>query len=296
MKGILAGSPVFIQLLALLTGILTGAVLAGCVSLILNMIFPCNSSGSIRMLQAVLFFSQIAMFLLPALFTACLCSEHPRKFLYIQGFPEGRLLLWTVSATFLISPAISVVSYWNMQMQLPEALAPLEAWMREMEESSAEALNLLINGEGWMHLAANIVVIAVLASVTEEFIFRGALFSILRKSIRNPHVTIWLIAVIFSAIHFQFFGFLPRMLLGAYLGYLLYWTKNIWIPVTAHFLYNATAVVAMSNDSLKENPLFAEEITSGDAGWLSVTAVVCLVFFAGCVRMIYRSKSEAENH
>ena len=147
-----------------------------------------------------------------------------------------------------------------------------------------------------MRLAVNIVVIAVLASVTEEFIFRGALFSILRKSIRNPHVTIWLIAVIFSAIHFQFFGFLPRMLLGAYLGYLLYWTKNIWIPVTAHFLHNATAVVAMSNDSLKEKPLFAEEIAPGDVGWLSMTAVVCLVFFAGCLRMIYRTKNEYENH
>src|SRR5690606_26747624 len=92
-------------------------------------------------------------------------------------------------------------------------------------------------------LLLNIFVMALLPAIAEEFYFRGTLLHILNRVFRNDHLSVWLVAIIFSAIHLQFYGFFPRVLLGAFFGYMLIWTKNIWIPAFAHFVNNATVTV-----------------------------------------------------
>ena len=94
----------------------------------------------------------------------------------------------------------------------------------------------------------------------EEFLFRGALQRVIGKWTSNPHTIIWVAAILFSAFHLQFYGFLPRMILGAYFGYLLYWSKSIWIPVFAHFVNNAFAVIGMSDSRLKDNEFITGDI------------------------------------
>jgi membrane protease YdiL (CAAX protease family) len=286
MKGLFANRSLFVQLSVLIAGSLAGSVMAACLSLI----FAGPDGESVWKLQFTQFQASICMFLLPALFTAWLCSEHPGKFLSLGGFPDIRLLGVVALATFLISPSISLTTYANMQMRLPDFLAPVEAWMKTSEELAAALIEKMISAKGLAPFLVNLVVIAVMAGLTEEFIFRGVLFSIFRRKIRNPHVVIWLVAVLFSAIHCQFYGFIPRMLLGAYLGYLLYWTKNLWVPVFAHFLNNAVAMTGMSTASLKENAFFTEQLAPGDLGWFSVVAAISLALFAGCMWQIYKSK------
>jgi membrane protease YdiL (CAAX protease family) len=242
------------------------------------------SVGMLRLAQLV---SSVLVFLLPSLFTAWLCSERPGEFLHLRGWPKIRLLGQVALSVVLISPTISLSSDLNMQLQLPDFMAPLEARMREMEDRAAEFIGQMTDEKGLSALLANLTVMALFAAVTEEFLFRGALFALLRKVIRNPHAAIWLTAVIFSAIHLQFYGFLPRLLLGAYLGYLLHWTKNLWIPVFAHFLNNATVVVVQSNDTLRENPCLTEPLAPDDRGWFSALAAVTFLLFAGCMWRIY---------
>jgi membrane protease YdiL (CAAX protease family) len=92
-------------------------------------------------------------------------------------------------------------------------------------------------------------VVAVLAGVSEELLFRGVLQNIILKTTKNPHLAIWFTAFTFSFIHFQFYGFVPRMLLGALFGYLYFWTKSLWIPMFAHIVNNGfTLIMAYMND------------------------------------------------
>ncbi|MDR3261544.1 MAG: CPBP family intramembrane metalloprotease [Tannerella sp.] len=294
MKGLFANRSLFFQLGVMLAGLLIGA-LSG--SLILSVIYRIAGVSfsdvlhePVWTIQVTQLLSSVFTFLLPAWFTAWFCSERPKEFLYLRGFPGIRLLFLLTLATLLISPTISLTGYFNSQMRLPDFMAPLEAWMKDSEDLAAGIIERMVSGKGPLSFILNLIVVAVAAGVTEEFLFRGALFSIFRKKIRNPQVVIWSVAVLFSAIHCQFYGFIPRMLLGAYLGYLLYWTKTIWAPVFAHFLNNAGALTGMSNDSLKENAFFTEELAPGDIGWFSVVAGISLLFFIGCMTVIYQSE------
>ena len=220
--------------------------------------------------------------------TAWLCDEHPLAFLAWKRTTDLRLFAWVAAATFFVSPTVSLTGYLNMQLQLPDCMAALEELMRNAEEKADELITLMLQQKGIVSLAVNLLVIAVAAGVCEEVFFRGTLLSIIRRKIRNPHVAIWVVALIFSTIHLQFYGFIPRLLLGALLGYLRYWTKNIWYPIFAHFLYNAVAVIGMSSISLKDNAFFVKELNVNDLGWFSSVALITLTVCIGCLYAIYR--------
>jgi membrane protease YdiL (CAAX protease family) len=291
MKGIFAGRSALFHFGVLMMLVLIGFSVASIVSFVLGVAFKTAAgmgTDSVAYMQCAQLLASVFVLLLPAMATAWLCSERPATFLGLKRIRDVRLPVWIVAATLSISPAISLISYFNMQMQLPEYMAPLERLMREMEDSAMEMVAKMLQKEGFGQFLVNLTVIAVAAGICEEFLFRGAILNIFMRKFRNPHTAIWTVAVIFSVIHFQFYGFVPRVLLGAFLGYLLYWTKSIWAPVFAHFLYNAVAVTGMSNNVLKDNAFFAEELPADDLGWFSVVAVVTLIVFFGCMRAIYR--------
>ncbi len=126
----------------------------------------------------------------------------------------------------------------NESMKLPESMATLEKAIRDLEDQLKALTKILTSFETPTYFLVSIVVVAVLPAIGEELIFRGLLQNIFRQIFRNYHVAIWVAAFIFSAIHFQFYGFLPRMLLGALFGYLYVWSGNILLPMLAHFLNN----------------------------------------------------------
>ena len=234
-------------------------------------------------IQSAQFFAAVFTFLLPAVITAWLCSNQSKAYLSIRAFPDMRLLAVVCLATLLLSPTVSITGYFNSKIHLPESMATIEEWIKSAEEVAEALVRKMIATKGAVAFIINLFVIAVVAGVTEEFLFRGALLHIIRQKIKNHHIAIWIVAILFSAIHLQFYGFVPRMLLGAYLGYLVYWTKNIWVPIFAHFFYNAFAFIGMSSDSLKDNAIFSDEIAPEDIQWLSITACICLIVFFYCL-------------
>lgn len=250
LKGIYAGKPAIFQLTVLLLLILAGAVFSSLIVMgFFYMIYGLHAditqySDMMRLLQLI---SALGTFLFPALALAWLCSYNPKEYLSIGKMPKGHILLLTFLSIFLITPSISLTGILNKQMELPSFMEPIENWMRLQEETAEQLTLKLLAGRGIITLFFNLIVIAVAAGITEEFLFRGALQRIIGKWTYNHHIIIWSAAIIFSTFHMQFFGFLPRMLLGAYFGYLLYWTRNIWIPVFAHFVNNAIAVISMSD-------------------------------------------------
>lgn len=132
----------------------------------------------------------------------------------------------------------ALVIEWNQGIVFPESLKSIEKWMKASEDERGELTKLLTDFKTPSQLVVALIVVAVLASVSEELLFRGVLQNITLRAFGNSHFAIWFAAIIFSAIHMQFYGFFPRMLLGALFGYLYYWTKNIWIPIFAHFINN----------------------------------------------------------
>jgi membrane protease YdiL (CAAX protease family) len=133
-------------------------------------------------------------------------------------------------------PLIQLLYFLNRQLPLPETLTQMEASAENMLRAV-----LTMNSPG--ELLLNLLVVAILPAVGEELIFRGLLQKRLERYFKNGQWAIWITALIFSAIHLQFEGFLPRMFLGAVLGYLFYWSKNLWVPIFAHFVFNGMQVV-----------------------------------------------------
>lgn len=292
LKGIYAGKPALFQLLLLLVSLLLGSIFSSLIGT--GIFFMLHGTagnimhypGMMRMMQLI---SAIGTFLFPALAVAWLCSPDPEAYLCIKRKTDTKILLLVLASMILMSPTVTLTALLNKQMVLPSFMAPVEAWMQTQEALAEQLTNTLLAGDGLLTFLSNLVVMALMAGITEEFLFRGALQRIIGQWTANHHIVIWSAAILFSAFHLQFYGFLPRMLLGAYFGYLLYWSRNIWIPVFAHFANNAFAVIGMSDNRLKENEFITGDISNANLLPYSALAVITLLLFIVCVQRIRKT-------
>lgn len=182
----------------------------------------------------------VATFLLPALAGAYLWSNTPMQWLHLNKKPSWQEALAAVVVMLLAIPGINLLSAWNQQMVLPEWMSGIEQWMRMQEDAAAQLTEQFLQVNTVGGLLVNIGLMALLPAVGEELTFRGVVQGMFT---RNKHVAIWAAAAIFSFVHMQFYGFLPRMLLGAMFGYMLWWTGSLWAPMLMHFVNNCAAVV-----------------------------------------------------
>lgn len=134
--------------------------------------------------------------------------------------------------------AISPITEWNMNFQFPEFMSEFGNWARVQEDKLMEMTKVLTNFDSPSKFILGLFVVAILPGIGEELVFRGLIQNELWRGSKNIHVAIWVSAFLFSAIHIQFFGFVPRLLLGALFGYLYYWSGNLLIPMVAHFFHN----------------------------------------------------------
>ncbi|WP_342082925.1 CPBP family intramembrane glutamic endopeptidase [Dyadobacter sp. OTU695] len=155
--------------------------------------------------------------------------------------------IWVLAFVLVLAfiPVNSKFIEWNAAMDLPDALSGLEKWMRDKEDQLSVMTEFLTSYKSFGQLLIALFVVTLLPALGEEMLFRGVIQTKLFQELRNIHVAIWLSAAIFSAIHFQFYGFLPRMMLGALFGYLYYWTGNLWVAILAHFVNNGFVLVMM---------------------------------------------------
>ncbi len=152
-----------------------------------------------------------------------------------------QVLLITLFAVAAI-PVITFLGEVNSLIQFPQSLSSLEALLKKMEEANTQVLEKILNTSSYGRLGINLFVIAVIPAITEEIMFRGWLQRILNKSV-NTHTAVWISAIVFSAIHMEFYGFIPRMILGAGIGYLYATTGSLWSAILAHFINNAVAII-----------------------------------------------------
>lgn len=233
-------------------------------------VLPINHQaiGSLKWFQ---FVQTLATFFVPPLIVAWLCSDNPKRWLQFDTAPKWWMFVGAILVMIMALPGINLLADWNSRMSLPDWLKPLEDLMRQQEEAAQALTERFLQGKGIGMLLINAGLLALLPAAAEELTFRG----MLQKLIPNKHVAIWVVAIIFSAIHFQFYGFVPRMLLGAMFGYMLVWTGSLWIPMTMHFVNNAVTVVAywvIYNNNL--NPNSVETFGTGETLWLGIVSLV----------------------
>ncbi|MDD2438207.1 MAG: CPBP family intramembrane metalloprotease [Massilibacteroides sp.] len=293
-KALFSNKSGLFQLWILLFLMMAGVILASLLTILLGFTdgnLTSQDPGVLRLIQST---SVFCSFLFPTLGLAWLCSYSPADYLSLNRLPSSQIFIAVTLALFLLSPLINLTALLNQQIVLPSWMHSLESWMQAKEQEMETIVQLLIREPGIGALFSNLLVIALLAALTEEFLFRGAIQRILEKWTNNHHLVIWIAAILFSAIHLQFYGFIPRLLLGAYFGYLLYWSKSIWLPVFAHFLNNAVAVLAERDQQLSQNEFISGDIQADHLfGYSTLTLIACVLFYF--LNKQIRAKAVKEN-
>ena len=176
--------------------------------------------------------------------------------------PALNIWLLTFTLVLIFIPLNSQFIEWNSQMTFPESLSPIEKWMRAKEDQLAILTAFLTKYDTIGQLLIALFVVVLLPAFGEEMLFRGIIQRKFTEQWNNPHLAIWLSAAIFSAIHFQFYGFIPRMFLGALFGYLYYWSGSLWVACFAHFVNNGFVLIMMYLHNIKILDINLEETKS----------------------------------
>jgi uncharacterized protein len=200
-----------------------------------------DSIPALYLLQIVT--TTIPIFAAPVVFAAWVMRK-PEEYLKIKRSFSPILLVIAFFIMMVSTPLIEVLSNINQKMVLPDGLKGIEDWMKQSEESAKQVTSAILNMRTAWDCIKNVFLVGFLTAVAEEFLFRGGMQSILAKWTKNQHTAIWITAAIFSAFHLEFYGFLPRLLLGAMFGYFVAYSGSIWPAVWGHFLNNSTAVIA----------------------------------------------------
>ncbi len=201
--------------------------------------------------------------------------------------PAFWLILLSGLLIVIIMPANSAVISWNATLDFPAFMDGFERWARQQEDQLAEIMKLITQFNSVGDLLIGLVVFALIPAIGEELVFRGITQRQFYRWLGNPHVAIWLAAIIFGAIHVQFFGFVPRVLLGALFGYLYFWSGRIVVPIVAHFVNNGFTVVMLY---LHQTRTIDADIESTEAMPL-YTILLSLVLSVAVIYYLYQQFS-----
>jgi uncharacterized protein len=231
---------------------------------------------NINLLKYMQIVQSIGLFIVPPIILGYLFSTNPMRYYGFNKKPALSSIGYVVLIVLLAIPIVNFLAFVNSKMHFPEFLKHIEVWMQTME-ANAEIITkkFLTVHNGW-DLLINILMIAIIPAFGEELIFIVLFQRIFTDQFKNVHVAVLLSAFIFSAIHFQFYGFLPRFALGVTFGYLYCWSGTIWLPVLAHFINNLGAVIFYL--IIGNNELTEQKFEDFGTGGFSLLAVVFASF------------------
>jgi len=219
--------------------------------------------------RLLLLFQHLGFFIVPSLVFLYVSTKNPKAFILLNRRVNLRNLLIVVGILLFFTPSVNLLISLNESMHLPEILSGIEANMRSMEDAATRLTEALVVMETPMDLFYMTLLVALLPAIGEELMFRGIIQRLFSQQFYSYHAGIWISAFLFSAMHFQFFGFFPRMFLGAVLGYLLVYSGNIIYPMIGHFINNFGSLLIAY---LIQHNMISESIDSigADNEWLYI--------------------------
>jgi membrane protease YdiL (CAAX protease family) len=236
-----------------------------------------TDANSLRLLQSISAFFTMA---LPSFIFARLLNRNPFGYIGFNNAISGKQVFIIVGIVFTGLILSGALGQANERIPLPKAA---QEYFNDLENKYNNLILVIANMKSVKDYIISLVVIALLPAIFEEMLFRGALQPVMINLIRNPFLGILITSILFSAIHASYYGFLPRLALGLIIGYVFYFSRNLWLSSITHFLYNAvgiTQVYALSKhgpltqDAMKDNlfPLYFGLLAAG-------TLYVIFIFF-----------------
>jgi membrane protease YdiL (CAAX protease family) len=234
----------------------------------------------------------LGLFVVPSLLFAFLIHKKGNN--YLKWNVGSNLILFLIVPLLMLAsqPIINLSAEINKHLQLPEFLKSLEIWMQRSENNAEVITKAFLAGSDISTYLYNLFLIAVIPAIGEELMFRGVFQRILNDWKKNIHIAIWISAILFSAMHMQFYGFLPRMLMGALFGYIFYWSGSLWIPILAHFINNALAVSLHLLMNRGYNFDYLEEIGTGNNALFFVACSAVIIILLLLQFYFLRKKDE----
>ena len=239
--------------------------------------------------------SQFGIFLVPVFLFAFLDGRNISRYLSINNKPAFKTMIFAAIAILSATPLINYLGELNQHMKLPESMAGIEHWMKDSEDKAAKLTDVFLNVKSPDAFLINLLMIGIIPAIGEEFMCRGVLQKLFHQWTKNIHFAVIFSAFLFSAMHMQFYGFVPRFLMGVMMGYLFVWSGSLWVPVLVHFTNNAVAVLmsylvnlGIANDSY-------DTIGTGNSQFVFV--LISLIVSGVLIFLIYKlEKKKKMNH
>ena len=283
----------FERLFILLALIIIGLILGTVIGLAYVFITKSNPQdlNSLRFMQIS---SQLFTFVFPPIAYAFLVKEKPVNAL---GLKNAKILWFLIGTAmiFAIMPLNSILAEWNAGLKLPESLSALEQMMKDMQESASAMIEKFVSVDTIGGLILNLFMIAGLAALGEELLFRSIIQTSLIKICKNAHVGILIASAIFSFIHLEFYGFVPRLILGMLLGYMFYFSGSIWVPMLMHFLNNGTVVLIYFLNNKGITNIDVDTFGQTSIPILIVSIVVMIALFLFSIKYSDKERTIAGN-
>lgn len=280
---------IFLLAALLVFGLIIGSVL--------GVIFPIVTGSDIMGLNSLRFMqisSQIFTFVLPPIVYALLIKENPFKSL---GFNKTTItwLFLGVTMMYAILPLNSVFAEWNANIKFPDSMTDFERLLQDMQERATEIMERFVNVTSIGGLILNLFMIAGLAALGEELLFRSIIQTSLIKVCKNAHIGIIIASAIFSIIHMEFYGLLPRFVLGMLLGYMYYYSRSIWIPIAMHFANNGTIVFLYYLNNIGTINIDVESFGKTNIFVLILSIIAMIALFWFTIKLNKKEKLNTDN-
>lgn len=218
-----------------------GLCIASAIAIVTSRVPGADSKGMVLVVQVL---QNAIAFFLPAVLCAWLFTRRPWHSLRYDVAPSWQAVAVVLAMYVVSMPAMNYLVDWNAHITFPAGMSGLEHTLRHYEDVAQQATTGLLKGNSLPMMLAMVMVVGVVTAFGEETFFRGSLLGLCIDRPMGRHVAVIGIGVLFSAFHLQFFGFVPRMILGIWLGYLMVWTRSLWVPIIAHALNNSMVVIA----------------------------------------------------
>lgn len=266
--------------LLLVGGLLLTALLIGLVA---------NRIDTITALQLSIAAQDVLTFAMPAVVVALIYTAKPWQFLAVDSRPRLVDIALMLGIYVASIPLVNYLVSLNEAIALPDCLSSLEQALKNAEEEARLVTGTMLASHAMPGFAVTLFTMCVLTGIGEEILFRGALQGILGERIRSAHAVVWISALIFSMFHMQFYGIIPRTVIGAMLGYALIYSRCLWVPVIGHAVNNAVAALLQAYQ-IDEKTLIPG--TAADS-----IPILPLLSLAACVALIILWRRRAQlNH
>lgn len=260
--------------------------------IVASIIFLLTNNGHMLTLLTL---QDVIVFILPAVVTMALFYYRP---LHVMGFdkaPDWMSLAIIVLFYIISLPGMNWLVNINEAMTLPSWMSGIEQWMRASEDEAAATTQNLLDIHTFGQFLVSLFVIAFMAGLSEEALFRGAMLRTMQDSRLGTHAVVWITAIAFSAIHMQFYGFVPRLVLGLWLGYLFVWTGSLWVPIIAHTLNNSAVVLFSYLANMGIVPEgYGDNLgipVDGGFPWLAILSIIASIALALWAHHYYSHKA-----